>query len=152
MSNRPFAVGDMVVCNKHGVGTVTDLNATYYKFVECKFGRKKIDFSLRGYETFYDERSTIDEHKTEFLLSEIITIRTPRKGGKEARDIVAMLAQRLQSHYYDVYDYWMDNAIDGDKKRAEKEYWSERKSGCFDAHDSFVCLQKAKSMLGVNNA
>jgi len=139
--DRPFEVGCMVVCNKYGIGVVTELNATFYKYVECKFESKRIDFSLRGYETFEDERCTVEEHKTEMLNSVITAIRKPRKGGKEARDIVAMLGRIAHRDLL----VWYRIAKAGGQLAI---YWGKRKS---EKVNSFLVFDAAKSMLGVSN-
>jgi len=137
MSNQ---VGDLVIVNNRG-------KRKNGKIIRIDKHRMLVVFGNNPVGVYYilntlrcSENKNSDCHK-------ITCVRKPRKGSAEARAIVAMLAKRLQLHYYDVYDYWMDNAINGDKKQAEKEYWHERKNGMFNGHDSFVCFQKAKSML-----
>lgn len=73
---RPFEVGDLVVSEEYGLGTIN--------------GKTSDNFAIRvvfenyewGYLFFHGDD-----------LEKIKTIRRPRKGSKEARDIVAMLAR-----------------------------------------------------------
>jgi len=141
--NRPFEVGCMVVSNKYGIGVVTELNTTFYKYVECKFESKRIDFSLRGYETFEDERCTIEEHKTEMLNSVITAIRKPRKGSKEARDIVLDLALDLAKARREHHRYYKANGWNHKFKVMEKQH-----EPTIELRNRF---ERAKAKLGVLN-
>ena len=73
--DRPFAVGDMVVCHlKEGsrVGVIKTINP-YFSTSPCFINFGSLSLWIPS------------DH--------IITIRSPRKGGKEARDIVAKLGR-----------------------------------------------------------
>lgn len=76
--DRQFAVGDIVISKEFGIGHV--LNVTKHGYVDALFGSTRLTFDMQGK---YEKDKPPD----------IKTIRNPRKGGKEARDIVARLAR-----------------------------------------------------------
>jgi len=121
---RPFAVGDMVVCHlKDGsrVGVIKTINPYFVKS-PCF-----IDFGIFSLWIPNDH---------------IITIRKPRKGGKEARDIVAMVGTELHKKLLEeCKDYYQFHDL-------KKSYWANRKARLLCKTERRLFL-KAKSMLGV---
>ena len=115
---RPFEIGDLVILNNGETGIIFSLATPGIPFI-----------------IFNDDLYHFNEDN-------IKTIRKPRSGGKEARDIVAMLCRKLKHEY--TYDY-----IDAKDFNLTKEYWIDRKKGmlCVKELNTF---NKAKQMLENN--
>jgi len=81
------------------------------------------------------------------------TIRKPRKGGKEARDVVAMIGREHHKYLLSMLKIWikLDDEIETiDDRRAD--YWRARKMGKFSLQSlSLMLFKNAKSMLGASN-
>ena len=136
MSNRPFETGDMVVSELFGICTVIKVRIDDVKVKTTD--DDEICFSLNG----------------NFLVNEeypdIKTIRKPRKGGKEARDIVAMLARSYKHELSKILRLW--GIYSDSQEEANKDYWKKRKSGGFiEKNKVYLNFQKAKLMLGDHN-
>ena len=144
---RPFDEGDMVISENEGVGVVISLRSMT-RVAECEFFENISFFSLRtGKECGYS--SAVDWSAGD----RIKIIRTPRKGGKEARDIVAMLGREHHKYLLSMLKIWvtLDDEIEAISDRND-DYWKLRKRGGFNEQSmSFMLFQKAKSKLGVEN-
>src|SRR5574343_1240455 len=92
---RPFEFGDLIV-TAHGVKTVISIDNSKPVFIG---GIEKTVWRIRTETGFYRE-------------CDVKTIRKPRKGSKEARDIVAMLAHSYWKSLKALSKGW----IDGDRK------------------------------------
>jgi len=75
--------------------------------------------------------------------SSIITIRTPRKGCKEARDIVAMLGRDVIKTRHDIRKWC--------KERGLKRSYYEINNWHDATQEKLAILEKAKAMLGKHN-
>jgi len=87
------------------------------------------------------------------VVSNVITIRKPRKGSKEARDIVAMIGREHHKYLLSMLKIWvtLDDEIEAVSNR-KADYWRTRKAGKFSLQSlSFILFQNAKSMLGASN-
>jgi len=120
MSNkRPFAVGDMAIV----------------------YGQPSI-ITRVGINQIYSKTGN-------FYFDEITSIRTPRKGTEEARDIVAMLAIQYRKVFIRNLQVAISNDLfvdDGSKY--EKEFWRLVKNGTrFRGVIQKKLYDKAKSML-----
>ena len=75
-----------------------------------------------------------------------ISFETNRKGSKEARDIVAMLASLHRKHLKQMMKGWTIGVLEKYHKDAIKYFWVRRKRK--DLRNSgYIEYQKAKSML-----
>jgi len=118
MDNRPFEVGDMVVLTTKEKGIVFSINNWGHFPVKIRLNDRVL--------------SVMPDGTTGTLGRQFIkTIRTPRKGSKEARDIVAIL---------------LSNARDA-KKNYNLAFNKDVKSIYTMSHDVIMRLyEKAKSM------
>lgn len=83
--NRPIAIGDMIVLNNKSqcnIGSIVLIKSEWHKST--------------GWRNFETPIMIMTKQGTRHLsLDDIKTIRKPRKGGAEARAIVAMLARNV---------------------------------------------------------
>ena len=108
---RQFKIGDLVVSKEHGIGTINISDGDW------------IQINYPSWFTDINYHSSTDDIKT---------IRTPRKGSKDARDIVAML---------------LSNARDA-KKRYNTAFNKDLKSIYAVSHDiSMRLYEQAKELL-----
>jgi len=121
MVNRPFEVGDMVISKRFGICYVSRITTNVVKV-------KSKDDDL-----FFGTDGRFLEYEIE---PDIVTIRTPRKGSKEARDIVAMLAR---SYHKNIIKDWKKGNL---KKKLPLK--SVYKSWTVSGRNTY---EKAKSML-----
>lgn len=120
MGNRPFEKSYLVVSKEFGVGKVS--------YVDCPSSCFQFKFESRVSPlTYYDD------------LDDILTIRTPRKGSKEARDIVAMLARELHDLRLSHHKYCRSKGWNHRFKIMEKQH-----EPTIELRNRF---EKAKSML-----
>jgi len=80
-------------------------------------------------------------------------IRKPRKGGKESRDIVAMIGREHHKYLLSMLKIWvtLDDEIEAVSNR-KADYWRIRKRGGFNRQSmSFMLFQKTKEKLGASN-
>jgi len=117
MANRPFAVGDMVISKRYGKGVIKT-------YIPETFSISPLFVHFESIERFW------------CYEKDIKTIRTPRKGSKEARDIVAMLANR---YHKNIIKDWKKSNL---KKKLPLK--SVYKSWTVSGQDAY---KKAKSML-----
>ena len=89
MANRPFEVGNLVVSNECGCGIVESIELyNDSALIICvKFSGYVLHYNSGG-----NQCSVFGRTGKSIFTDKIKTIRKPRHGGKEARDIVAMLA------------------------------------------------------------
>jgi len=124
LQKRPFEKGDMVIgVNDSGnlcTGSVVSTNTN-----------RGVLLSL-NHALFHDSDC------------DIITIRAPRKGSKDARNIVAMLCKVWRGHLSDILDYHIQC---NDSVFSRSLFWQRRKEKEFNSHSSFLHYEKAKSML-----
>jgi len=119
---RPFDAMDLVVLTNGKIAVV-----------HCLFEDGAwLDDGVNGNKIWIDKYNELEKVKT---------IRKPRKGGKEARDIVAMLGRIAHRDLL----VWYRIAKAGGQLAI---YWGKRKS---EKVDSFLVFDAAKSMLGVSN-
>jgi len=128
--DRPFSEKDMVVSKLYGVGIITFMNAKNGNFVA--------DFKLA--KNVYIPSGEVSHPITFEWVLDIITIRKPRKGAKEARDIVAMLANARRHGLNDLL------IICGKDKKLRCKF-----KRIFEMGMSHILYVKAKSMLGASN-
>jgi len=118
--DRPFAIGDFVIIkigdHKSFTKTICDVDLP---IVYCE-----LNGSRQGYHEDY-----------------IKHIRKPRKGGKEARDIVAMFAKLYRQKLNDILDTYKYLDMNTD------DYWETRKAKGYYP----FALEKAKTMLGASD-
>jgi len=128
MANRPFEVGDMVVLTTKEKGIVFSINNWGHFPVKIRLNDRVLSVMTDG---------TTGTLGRQFIK----TIRTPRKGSKEARDICAMLSHDRKLYLSEIRKHWNNENVFG------VLYWEKRKAGMFNSHGSFLRLEKAKSML-----
>jgi len=117
---RPFAVGDFMVIKIGGHKTfVEKVSEINYPIIFTQ----KDGFSSHGYHEEY-----------------ITAIRSERKGGKEARDIVAMFAKIYRQKLTDILDTYKYLEMN------VNDYWKIRKTKGYYP----FALEKAKLMLGAS--
>jgi len=133
--SRPFEKGDMVVSENKGIGIVISVRAMD-RVAECEFGDGNTSFfSFKtGKECGFS--SAVDWEDGD----KIKYIRKPRKGGKEARDIVAMLANARR--------YGLNDLLITCGKDKKLRYKFKR---IFEMGMSHILYVKAKSILGASN-
>jgi len=145
MANRPFAVGDLVVTLNNGVGAIIEFDE-YNKYIIValasltKWGSNERGYYDTNYGNNYSKDSQTDI--VYFTRCKIKTIRTPRKGSKEARDICAMLLRQ----YIKFVKFYIFEGCGFERPYHNKEikhYYDDWKS----KHSIYLCYQKAKSML-----
>lgn len=141
---RPFVAGDIVISPELSVGYIFEMDRKLYahfpklKKMQLESGLCA-DMSDGDVELFDNEYILLDDNNDLIYLNYTIkTIRTPRKGGKEARDIVAMFAKLYRQKLTDILDTYkyLEMPIN--------EYWKTRKAKGYYP----FALEKAKRMLG----
>lgn len=142
MANRPFELDDLVI-SKNGTGIVTGLVANK-RAVSCEFGENTSYYSLKtGKECQFSSAIDWDDG------DEIKHIRTPRKGSKEARDIVAMLGRYQHKSLSSMLKVYTDLREKPETiEERTRLYWEIRKRGFFNEQSqTYLHFQRAKSML-----
>lgn len=125
-NGRPFAKGDMVVCKIDGVTQIGRI-----KRYDNYFAVSPLFVIFDGFELW------VKRH-------EVKTIRKPRKGGKEGRDIVAMLGRE---YHKDMRWLLFNIKLRDNNKDDLIDYWDNRKNKDMSYISGNLYL-KAKSMLG----
>jgi hypothetical protein len=82
---RPFEVGDLIVTTHYGTGII--IYMSYKGYIECD------SFTDDCNRHYFSTTDGVEKFRSE---SKIKHIRKSRKGAKESRDIVAMLARHYK--------------------------------------------------------
>jgi len=129
---RPFEKGNMVILTNGKISKVVQ-----------QFGD---GFWIEPIEQFRGN-IWIDKYNE---FEKVKTVREPRKGGKEARDIVAMIGREHHKYLLSMLKIWvtLDDEIEAVSNRKD-DYWRTRKRGVFNRQSmSFMLFQKTKTKLG----
>ena len=127
---RPFEVGAMVISKKLGTGVVAEIHHSS-------------DTGIAVFDWFSKESYSIETGIVNFTCGEkIITIRKPRPGSKEARDIVAMLLYRFRKfvQFYIFVSSGLKRSEDNELIKHYYQLWKKE-------HYLYQCYETAKSML-----
>jgi len=138
---RPFEAGDLLILNDSTQCELMSFSIQKHTIsTEFRSGDVLLDvkiYSGKWYGTYFENGNNVK------------TIRKPRKGGKEARDIVAMVGREHHRYLLNMLKIWikLDDEIETIDDR-EADYWRARKLGKLSLQSlSFMLFQNAKSML-----
>ena len=126
---RPFAEGDLVIVPKFGARTLKIIDRIKFNPNMAGLTDKDTTICLKPY--------------GQCKPSDIKTIRKPRKGGKEARDIVAMLLRETLNVRRLIHLTH--------KLKSEKATYEDILCAYDDVYYGLKTAEKAKTMLGASD-